>query len=188
MHILDQLGISRTVQALVERAESSLSCVFDPIEKTAELNQYKVIEAFRAHNVGARHFAPTTGYGYSDEGRQALADVFAHILQAQEAVLSPHIASGTHAISIALYAVLRPGDTLISVTGKPYDTLHHVIGIGSSDKDTGSLTNFGVKYRQVELPESGVIDVEQAAAADDHGSLAEAGVALLFCEEVGHSK
>ncbi|NLT96900.1 MAG: hypothetical protein GXW96_01875 [Christensenellaceae bacterium] len=165
MQILDQLGISRAVQALVERAESSLSCIFSSIEKTAELNQYKVVEAFRAHNIGARHFAPTTGYGYSDEGRQALADVFTHIMRAQGAVLSPHIVSGTHAISIALFAVLRPGDTLISVTGKPYDTLHHVIGIGNSDKDTGSLANFGVEYRQVEWPENGVIDVEQVVTA-----------------------
>lgn len=161
MQILDKLGISRTVQSLVNSVESSLLCAFNKVQQTAEYNQYKVIDAFRENRISARHFAPTTGYGYSDEGRQALADVFAYITKADGAVLSPHISSGTHAISLALYAFLRPQDTLISVTGKPYDTLHHVIGITPQNKDTGSLADFGVNYRQVELREDGSIDIER---------------------------
>jgi cystathionine beta-lyase family protein involved in aluminum resistance len=162
MQILDQLGISRTVQSLIDNAESSLLNAYNAVRKTAEINQYKVIEAFRAHQISARHFVPTTGYGYADEGRQALAEVFARVTRSQGAVLSPHIASGTHAISTALYAVLRPGDTLISVTGKPYDTLHHVIGIGAHQKDSGSLADFGIGYRQIELLEDGTLDVSRA--------------------------
>lgn len=161
MQILDQLGIGRAVQSLVNDAESSLLHAYQQIQQTAEHNQYKVIEAFRTHQISARHFAPTTGYGYSDEGRQALADVFARVTRAKRALLSPHISSGTHAISLALFAVLRPGDTLISVTGQPYDTLHQVVGIGRRDKDIGSLADMGVHYKQVELLDDGVIDMER---------------------------
>ncbi len=163
MHILEQLGISRAVQLLISNAESSLLHAYKKVQETAEYNQYKVIEAFRANQISARHFAPTTGYGYSDEGRQALADVFARITRAEHALLSPHISSGTHAISLALYAVLRPGDALISVTGQPYDTLHQVVGINQRDKDIGSLADLGVQYKQVELLEDGSIDMERVA-------------------------
>ncbi len=153
-----QFNISKTVETLVNDAESSLSHVFKPIATTAEANQYKVIDAFRQENICQRHFSPTTGYGYSDEGRDALCRLFARIFKAEKAVISPHIVSGTHAISLALYAVLRPLDTLISVTGKPYDTLENVIG-KEKTPDTGSLRDFAVSYRQVELLPSGSIDI-----------------------------
>jgi cystathionine beta-lyase family protein involved in aluminum resistance len=159
MKILDRFGISNAVQSLVTTAESCLLIAFKSVEETAEYNQYKVIDAFRANRISARHFAPTTGYGYSDEGRQALCDVFAAVTKAQGAVLSPHIVSGTHAISLALYAVLRPLDTLIGVSGKPYDTLRHVIGSKGRDHDTGSLADLAVDYRQVELQPDGSIDI-----------------------------
>ncbi len=171
MNILNQMGINRAVQSLVSGAESSLLHVYQKVQQTAEHNQYKVIDAFQTHRISSRHFAPTTGYGYSDEGRQALADVFARVTSAGHALLSPHISSGTHAISLALYAVLRPGDTLISVTGKPYDTLHQVIGISQHGKDVGSLADMGVHYRQVELGEDGVIDmvgVTDAIRSSEH--------------------
>ncbi len=158
MQILDNLGISKKTQSLINDAERSLSHIFKPIETTAENNQYKVIDAFRQENISQRHFAPTTGYGYADEGRDALCKVFARIVKAQKAVISPHIASGTHAISLALYAALRPLDTLISVTGRPYDTLENVIGKDGS-ADTGSLRDFAVNYHQVELLPSGGIDL-----------------------------
>jgi len=165
MQILDQLGISWAIQTLINDAESSLLYAYQKVQQTAEYNQYKVIESFRTHRISARHFLPTTGYGYSDEGRQALADVFARITKSEHAILSPHISSGTHAISLALYAVLRPGDTLISVTGQPYDTLHQVVGIGQRDKDVGSLADLGVKYKQIELMDDGAIDLEHVVAA-----------------------
>lgn len=155
---LNKFGISNKIQSLVNEAESMLAHVFQSVEATSEYNQYKVIDAFQQENIGQRHFAPTTGYGYSDDGREALAKVFAHIVKAESAVLSPHIASGTHAISLALFSVLRPLDTLISVTGRPYDTLNKVIGENGS-KDTGSLADFAVHYEQVELGDNGTIDL-----------------------------
>ena len=164
MQILKRMGISSAACDFVSEAESSLAPLFRVIEKRAEENQYKVIEAFRQQNVSARHFAPSTGYGYADEGRQKLSDVFARITCAKGAVLSPHIASGTHAISLALFAVLRPLDTLISVTGKPYDTLLSVIGQGSGG-DTGSLSDIAVSYRQIELLPSGQIDLHRVLQA-----------------------
>ena len=158
MTILDRIGISSGIQTFVREAESLLSVSFRATEDIAEINQYKVIEAFRQENISARHFAATTGYGYSDEGREALSRLFARIMGAQKAILSPHIASGTHAIALALYAVLRPYDTLISATGRPYDTLHHVIGKAAGE-GTGSLADLLVEYRQVELAADGSIDI-----------------------------
>lgn len=158
MQTLENLGISNKTQTLLHDAERSLSHVFKPIETTAEHNQYKVIDAFKRENISQRHFAPTTGYGYADEGREALCKLLARIVKAQKAVISPHIASGTHAISLALYAVLRPLDTLISVTGSPYDTLQNVIGKKGS-MDTGSLLDWAVNYQQVNLLPSGGIDI-----------------------------
>ena len=160
MKILDRFGVGSTVQQLVSDAESSLGDVFRSVEKTAEFNQYKVIDAFREENIGARHFCATNGYGYADEGRSALARVFARITRAESAVLSPHIASGTHAIALALYAVMRPLDTLISVTGRPYDTLNHVIGTGGAN-GSGSLADFAVGYAQVDLDTNGAIDIDR---------------------------
>jgi Cystathionine beta-lyase family protein involved in aluminum resistance len=159
MTILDRIGIGSGVQSFVRETESLLSSAFRAAEHIAEINQYKVIEAFREENISARHFGATTGYGYSDEGRDALSRVFARVTGAQKAILSPHIASGTHAIALALYAVLRPHDTLISATGSPYDTLRHVIGKAAGE-GSGSLADLLVEYRQAELTEDGEIDTE----------------------------
>lgn len=154
-----RFNIDKGIVSLVEECEDKLTGIFKVVDAISQENQYKVIDAFQKENIGAHHFAQTTGYGYCDIGRQALCDVFARVFGAQSAVVSPHIASGTHAISLALTAVLRPFDTLISVTGRPYDTLNGVIGsIGG--KDSGSLADFAVKYKQVELDESGDIDIQ----------------------------
>ncbi len=160
MQMLKSFGIGDDIETLVRNAESTLSSIFSCIDTTAEYNQYKVIDAFRKENISTRHFSPTTGYGYSDEGREALSRVFARITGSEKTVLSPHIASGTHAIALSLFSVLRPLDTLISATGKPYDTLRGVIGIKGSN-DTGSLKDFAVNYRQVELLTDGSIDLEK---------------------------
>lgn len=158
--ILDSFGIDGKIQALIINAESSIRDTFKAIEETSEFNQYKVIDAMRKEEISPRHFSPSNGYGYSDEGRDALARVFSRIAGSESAVLSPHISSGTHAISLALYSILRPGDTVISVTGAPYDTLHSVIGAKGA-KDSGSLSDFNVEYRQIELNEDGSIDIEK---------------------------
>ena len=158
--LLNKFGISNDIQKLILQAEKSLGVIFQSIEQTAEYNQYKVIDAFREENIGARHFCATNGYGYADDGRDALAKVFARITKAQKAVLSPHIVSGTHAIALALYGVLRPLDTLISVTGRPYDTLNHVIGTKNMN-GKGSLADFAVSYDQVNLKQGGAIDIDK---------------------------
>jgi cystathionine beta-lyase family protein involved in aluminum resistance len=155
---LVNFGIGDKIKSIVNDAESELGFLYRSIDATAENNQYKVIDAFGQENISPRHFSPSTGYGYSDEGREALSKVFARIVRAEKAVLSPHIAAGTHAIALALFAVLRPMDTLISVTGAPYDTLSGVIG-GKVSKDTGSLSDFSVKYKQVELLKDSSINI-----------------------------
>ena len=168
--ILSRIGIGSGVQSFVKEAESLLSGAFRHVEETAEENQFKVIGAFREENISPRHFAATTGYGYSDEGRDAIARVFARATGAQKAVLSPHIVSGTHAIALSLYAVLRPHDALIGATGRPYDTLHPVIGKAAGE-GSGSLADLLVEYKQVEFAPDGSIDihaVEKAISECDH--------------------
>ncbi len=161
--MLESFGIDKKIVSLVEDAQRSLSSSFEYVDVLSEYNTFKVIDAFRKENIGAHHFSASNGYGYSDAGRDALARVFARIFGVDSAVVSPHIACGTHAIALALYAVLRPSDTLISVTGRPYDTLNEVIG--KPESDTGSLIDLGVEYMQVDLNEQGKIDIEEVLKA-----------------------
>lgn len=131
----------------VETCESELKKQFAIAEDIALHNQKKVIDAFRKHRIALRHFAPSTGYGYGDEGRDALNAVFAEIFGAEAAVCSPYITCGTHAISLCLYGVLRPGDVALSITGEPYDTLREVVnGTGG-----GTLCDFGIKFESIPL-------------------------------------
>ena len=130
----------------VAKAEEELKEVFAEYEQISEFNTFKVLHAFREANVQNRHFNPTTGYGYSDEGREKLGELFAHIFGAEAALVSPLISSGTHAITVALFGLLRPLDTMLSITGKPYDTLASVIGIGN-EKVSGSLEDFAIKSK-----------------------------------------
>ena len=131
----------------VQDAESRCRDSFVKLEQIALENQNKVLDAFRNNNVGQRHFAQTNGYGYDDIGRDTLCRVFAEVFRAESAIVSPLIVSGTHALPIALYGLLRPGDEMLAVSGAPYDTLKEVI-LGDGN---GSLKDFGVSYRQVDL-------------------------------------
>lgn len=159
-------GIPHDVVKFVSDAENAISDVYTRFDETMEFCNYKILEAFRHCEIAARHMSGTTGYGYSDGGREKLAELFARIFKAESAVVSPLIASGTHAISVALFGVLRPGDTLLSISGQPYDTLLGVIGISSDDADScGSLADFGVKYSQVDLLPNGEIDVDSVIAS-----------------------
>ncbi|MGI6192931.1 MAG: aminotransferase class I/II-fold pyridoxal phosphate-dependent enzyme, partial [Christensenellales bacterium] len=126
-------------------------------------NQYKVLSAFQSERIALRHFNPTTGYGYDDDGRDALDRVFARCMGAEDALVRPQIVSGTHALALMLFGVLRPGDELLSITGKPYDTLETTIGI--SGDSLSSLKAMGVAYSQVELGEDGGIDVKASINA-----------------------
>ncbi|TFE03405.1 methionine gamma-lyase family protein [Jeotgalibacillus sp. R-1-5s-1] len=143
----------------IRNAEEKISPVHLAIEKRAEHNQEKVLNAFLKNKISDSHFIPTTGYGYDDQGRDALEAVYADVFGAEAALVRPQIISGTHAISIALFGVLRPGDELLYITGKPYDTLEEIIGIRGTDN--GSLKDFGIHYNQVDLTSDGNIDLKK---------------------------
>ncbi|WP_373463780.1 aminotransferase class I/II-fold pyridoxal phosphate-dependent enzyme [Paenibacillus sp. V4I9] len=147
----------------MESAERQIESAFRQIEKTIDLNQWKVISAFQKHKVSDYHFASSTGYGYNDRGREVLDLVYADAMGAEAALVRPHFVSGTHTIGTALFGVLRPGEHLLYITGKPYDTLHKVIGKPSDGM--GSLQDFGIAYSEVALTEEGAPDWSAIAAA-----------------------
>ncbi len=149
--------------ALMESAEHQIESAFRQIEKTIDLNQWKVISAFQKHKVSDYHFASSTGYGYNDRGREVLDLVYADVMGAEAALVRPHFVSGTHTIGTALFGVLRPGEHLLYITGKPYDTLHKVIG--KPGDGMGSLQDFGIAYSEVALTEDGAPDWSAIAAA-----------------------
>jgi len=151
-------AISAEVENLIQRAEKDCAEVFAKIEATELYNTRKIIASFQKHRVSGRHFAPTTGYGYDDIGRDTMGELIADALGCEYALVRPQIASGTHALALCLYGVLRPGDVMLSGAGKPYDTMEEVIGI-AGEEGCGSLKDFGVSYKQIEL-KNGKIDVE----------------------------
>lgn len=155
--IYENLGISREVLAFGKGIEETLKDRFKEIDENAEYNQMKVIKAMQDNRVSDIHFAATTGYGYNDLGRDTLEAVYASVFHTESALVRPNLISGTHALAIALSGNLRPGDELLSPVGKPYDTLEEVIGIRES---TGSLKEYGVVYRQVDLLPDGTFDYE----------------------------
>ncbi|MDA3845928.1 MAG: methionine gamma-lyase family protein [Vallitaleaceae bacterium] len=152
----DSLGISLEVLSFCEAIEKKLHARFEKVDQIAEYNQLKVIRAMQEHRVSDMHFAATTGYGYNDLGRDALEAVFASVFNAQAGLVRPQLISGTHALTVALAGNLRPGDTILSPIGKPYDTLEEVIGIRETK---GSLKEYGISYKQVEF-NKGNIDFE----------------------------
>lgn len=147
------------LMALAEQAEKNCSEAFDRIDQTAEYNGAKVLKAFSDNKVSEPCFYGSTGYGYGDLGRDVIDKVFAQVLGTEDALVRFNFVSGTHALSVALSGVLRTGDKIVSITGKPYDTLEEVIGI-SGTKGNGSLMDFGIEYGQVDLREDGSADLE----------------------------
>ena len=119
-----------TIEELIAQAESGLTAQFARIDRMEEIGTRRVLDAFREHQVAYRHFAPTTGYGYDDVGRDTLEKIFAELFGTQAAIVRPQIASGTHAISLCLFGLVLPGDDIVSATGMPYDTLQDIIGWG----------------------------------------------------------
>lgn len=152
-----------TNRELISAAEEELIPVFKRMEETEDVCMKRVLDAFRNNRVAARHFNPTTGYGYDDDGRDNLDRIFAEVMQAGSAIVVPQFSSGTHTIFAVLSAILRPGDTMLSATGRLYDTLVEAIGIEGNAK--GSLRDFGVQYKQIELSEDGTIDLEALKTA-----------------------
>lgn len=152
-----EIGISAPVLEFGTKIEAELKERFDAIDKTAEYNQLKVIKAMQDNRVNAACFNYASGYGYDDQGRDTLEEVYASVFHTDSALVRPQITCGTHALALALSANLRPGDELLSAGGKPYDTLEEVIGIRPSN---GSLAEYGVSYRQVDLLPDGTFDFE----------------------------
>ncbi|MDR2771772.1 MAG: methionine gamma-lyase family protein, partial [Clostridiales Family XIII bacterium] len=148
---------------LVEAAEAAVAPGFAARDDIMAHNQYKVLAAFAKNRVSDSHFAWNTGYGYDDAGKGVLSRVFADAFGAEDALVRPIIVNGTHALSLAFFGVLRPGDELIYCTGSPYDTLHAVIGLRG--EGMGSLADFGVSFKQTELTPEGRIDFAALAAA-----------------------
>ena len=157
-----EMGISSEVYAYGKHMEDALQERFQAIDRTVEFNQMKVIGAMQKCRVSAECFQSTSGYGYNDFGRDTLEEVYAECFHGEAALVRPQITCGTHALALALMSNLRPGDELLSPVGKPYDTLEEVIGIRPSN---GSLAEYGVTYRQVDLKEDGSFDYEGIRAA-----------------------
>ena len=160
--LYSSMGISGEVFRFGASVEQTLKDRFDEIDCTAQINQLKVLHAMQKNRVSAEHFNGSTGYGYNDAGRDGLEKVYADIFHTEAALVRPQITCGTHALAIALSANLRPGDEMISISGKPYDTLEEVIGIRPS---RGSLAEYGISYRQVELKQDGSFDFEAIRTA-----------------------
>ena len=162
-YLKNSFGIDENIIRLVQSAEKEINDTFKGIEAIREINQYKVIAAMQEHHLSDTHFGGTTGYGYDDRGREVLDAVYASVFKAEDALVRHQIVAGTHALAVCLFGNLRPGDELLSVTGKPYDTLEEVIGIRG--EGSGSLKDFGIGYRQVELLEDGSIDLKSVQEA-----------------------
>lgn len=143
-----ELGISKETVEFIQKCEQKLEKSFKKIDEQADLNSLKVLNAFHKYQISEVHFNMTTGYGYGDLGRDTTEKVFAEVLGAEDALVRGQFISGTHALTVAFFSYLRPGDLLLSISGTPYDTLHEVIGI---KENTSSLKSFGVLYDEIDL-------------------------------------
>ena len=150
--------ISPKLRNLAAECERELSGVFAQIDEICQYNTEKVLNAFSEIRLSERHFNPSTGYGYNDDGRQAADDIYAKVFGCEAGFVRHNIISGTHAITVGLFGLLRPGDTLYCVTGKPYDTLLGVIGLKG---ESGSLADFNIKYRQTELSDGKTFNTDE---------------------------
>lgn len=146
--MLQELGISEETINFLHEEEQKVKDIFNTIDQNCLYNSTKVLSAFHKHNVSDSYFNSTTGYGYNDYGRDNIEQIFADVLDAEDAIVRSQFISGTHALTVALFAFLRPNDIMLSITGLPYDTLHEVIGIVPNNS---SLASFGVKYDQIDL-------------------------------------
>ena len=142
-------GIDKRILELISKSEKKIEHIFGKYEDICAYNQYKVLDAFQKNGVSDRHFNWNTGYGYDDIGREVTEKVFAEVFKAEKAIVRTQIVNGTHALSLILSGILRPGDEIIYISGKPYDTLEEVIGIRGNEM--GSLSEFGITYKEVPL-------------------------------------
>lgn len=153
------------IEEIARQAEEDIKEMHQEIDRIAEYNQNRVLDAFKNHRVSETHFHSTTGYGYDDVGRETLEKIYAEVFGGEDALVRPQIVSGTHAISTALFGLLRPGDELIYITGKPYDTLEGVVGKWDSDLYSGSLKDYGIDFQEIPLQENGSVNYDAVASA-----------------------
>lgn len=146
--MLEELGIREETIDFIKKEEKKISSIFKEIDENCAINSLKVLSAFHKYQVSEGYFNSTTGYGYNDLGRDNIEKIFAEVLDGEDALVRSQFISGTHALTVALFAYLRPNDMMLSITGLPYDTLHEVIGISPNNS---SLASFGVKYNQIDL-------------------------------------
>ena len=156
MNMYEKFKVDENIIELSNKALEKCSKPFKKIDENTEYNQLKVLSSFTKFGVSESHFAQSTGYGYGDSGRDLLEKVFAEITDSEDSLIRHNFTCGTHTLAVALFGILRPGDTMLCVTGTPYDTIHSVIGL--SGKNMGSLKDFGVTYKQVDLLEDGTVD------------------------------
>ncbi len=142
--------------------EKDLQGMFQKIDEIKQFNFYKVLEAMQHHQLSDRHFSWMTGYGYNDEGREKTEAIYAHIFKAEDAIVRPQLVNGTHALTVGLTGILRPGDTMLAITGAPYDTLLETIGLNGPNGS--SLIEIGVKYQELALNDTGDIQLEDLSA------------------------
>jgi cystathionine beta-lyase family protein involved in aluminum resistance len=159
--MFQQLKNGGVLHPLVKEVEIQVGPIHQEMEERIDKNQFRVLKSFQNHRVSDSHFIPTTGYGYDDNGRETLEKIYAEVFGGEAGLVRPQIISGTHAISIALFGVLRPGDELLYITGRPYDTLEEIVGIRGSG--IGSLKEFGISYQSVSLTNEGRVDLEEVA-------------------------
>ncbi|MCQ9280481.1 methionine gamma-lyase family protein [Priestia aryabhattai] len=161
--MFDQLKNGARIRELSAKVEKQIKPVHEKIDERIEANQFRVLQSFQQNRVSDSHFNPTTGYGYDDLGRDTLEKVYADVFGTEACLVRPQIISGTHAIGISLFGVLRPGDELLYITGKPYDTLEEIVGIRGSG--VGSLKEYNISYKSVDLTEEGQVDFEEVKAS-----------------------
>lgn len=161
--MFDQLKNGARIRELAEKVEKQIKPVHEKIDERIEANQFRVLQSFQQNRVSDSHFNPTTGYGYDDLGRDTLEKVYSDVFGTEACLVRPQIISGTHAIGISLFGVLRPGDELLYITGKPYDTLEEIVGIRGSG--VGSLKEYNISYKSVDLTAQGQVDFEEVKAS-----------------------
>lgn len=154
------MQFSEKILELTKKAEADLADIFSDIDRIAFNNTQKIMDSFAEHRVSDTMFNPTSGYGYDDKGREVLDSIWADVMDSEAALVRHSIVSGTHALTIGLFGLLRTGDIMLSVAGKPYDTLEEVIGISGKSGD-GSLKDFGIDYSQIELTDEGKFDFDK---------------------------
>ncbi|AQX56419.1 aminotransferase class I/II-fold pyridoxal phosphate-dependent enzyme [Priestia flexa] len=161
--MFDQLANGERIKRLAKEVEQQIKPIHERIDEVIEANQFRVLQSFQQNQVSDSHFIPSTGYGYDDLGRDTLEKVYADVFGTEACLVRPQIISGTHAIGISLFGVLRPGDDLLYITGKPYDTLEEIVGIRGSG--VGSLKEYNIGYKAVDLTKEGRVDLEEVKAA-----------------------